>query len=185
MGVLPRMNRPFLALPMGLCAALLGVVGCSGGGAAATTASTATTTIPATTTTLPLLVDGYMSGFGFYLGSADQTAGLFVEFTDTRAAAEGNIPDVSTLPDGRWDAEVRIGSDLFAFLVGSTSGSPRVDEAWPVVAGSITILELPSPGECGVAKAHLEGFQAEAPDGTLVDLSDFEVENSQWGCFMM
>ncbi len=154
-------------------------------GVATTTTITTTTTIPASTTTLPPLVDGYLSGFGFYLGSADQTAGLFVECTDTRAAAEGNIPEVSTLPDGRWDAEVRIGSDLFAFLTGSTGGSPQVDEAWPVVSGSITILEVPPPGECGVAKAHLEGFQAEAPDGTLVDLGDFEVENRQWGCFML
>jgi hypothetical protein len=54
-----------------------------------------------------------------------------------------------------------------------------------VVSGSSTMLELPPPGECGVAKARLEGFQAEAPDGTLVDLGDFEVENGQWGCFMM
>jgi hypothetical protein len=117
----------FATLPVACCAALLAVAACSGGDAASTTTTTVPTT--ATTTTLPPLVDDYWSGFGFYLGAADQTAGLFVEFRDTRAAAEGNIPDVSVLPGGRWEAEVRIGSDLFAFLVGSTSGFPRVDEA--------------------------------------------------------
>lgn len=153
---------------------------CSGGDAATTTA--ATTTAPIATVTLPPLVESHGLGYGFQLGAADQTAGLFVWFTDLRTAAEGNIPEVSVLPDSRWEVEVRIGSDLFAGPF--SQPVPWVDEVWPVVAGKITILERSDPdGACGYAKALLEDFEANATDGTRVPLGDFEVENRGWGCF--
>jgi hypothetical protein len=112
--------RPGLVL---LLAVLL-LAACKGGEPDTTMGSTTTSTaaltttvatIPATTsTTLPALVDTYDLGVGFHLGAADQTEGLFVEFTDNDAATRGDIPEVSVLPDGRWTAEVRIGHDLFA-----------------------------------------------------------------------
>lgn len=148
---------------------------CSGGDAATTAATTTTST------TLPPLGESHGLGHGFQLGAADQTAGLFVWFTDLRTASEGNIPEVSVLPDSRWEVEVRIGSDLFAdpFAAGAW-----VDEVWPVVAGKITILERSDPdGACRYAKALLEDFEAIATDGTRVPLGDFEVENRGWGCF--
>jgi hypothetical protein len=175
-------------LRVALCAALLGVAGCSGDGTAATTASTTTTTIPATTTTLPLLVDAYDLGVAFHLGAADGTVGLFIEFTDHDAAARGDIPEVSVLPDGRWTAEVHIGHDLFASWgrdVRPSDPRPVVDEVWPVVAGTITILEMDMPSTgCGVARALLVGLEAVTGDGTRVHLGDFEVENLMWGCFV-
>ena len=90
-----------------VCALAAGGAGCVGDGAA-------TTTAPIATVTLPPLGESHGLGHGFQLGAADQTAGLFVWFTDLRTASEGNIPEVSVLPDSRWEVEVRIGSDLFA-----------------------------------------------------------------------
>jgi hypothetical protein len=167
------MRRSLLAV---LCALAVAGGGCLG-------KDTVTTTAPTTTTvTLPPLVDSHGLGFGFRLGAADQTAGLFVWFTDMMAAAEGSIPKVSVLPDSRWEVEVRIGSNLFSNW--SQGLEPWVDEVWPVVAGRITFLEWPESGEeCGYARALLEGFEAVATDGTRVHLGDFEVENTLWGCF--
>jgi hypothetical protein len=159
-----------------VCALAAVGAGCVGDGAAMTTA-------PITATvTLPPLVESHGLGYGFRLGAADQTAGLFVWFTDLRTAAEGNIPKVSVLPDSRWEVEVRIGSDLFADPY--SQPVPWVDEVWPVVAGKITILERSDPdGACGYAKALLEDFEAIATDGTRVPLGDFDVENRSRGCF--
>jgi hypothetical protein len=186
------MNRPLLAFPVVLCTALLGVAGCSGGDAVTTIVTslpttTTTTSIPATTTTLPPLVDSYGLGLGFHLGAADQTAGLFVELVTYQNFYEGRIPEVTVLPSPRWIAEVRIGHDLFANWgsggFASSGPQPVVDEVWPVVAGSITILELPPrAGPCGEARALLVGLEAVTGDGTPVHLGDFEVRNEWWGC---
>jgi hypothetical protein len=166
------------ALLVALLALALAGAGCTGDDAASTT----------TTTTLPPLVDSYPRGYGFRLGAADQTTGLFVEFTDFQAGMRGDIPEVSVLPDPMWNVQVRIGSDLFInwgkSVILASDPVPLVDEVWPVVAGTITILELPGTEECGIARARFEGFAAAAPDGTLVHLGDFEVENRSWGCFV-
>jgi hypothetical protein len=53
---------------------------------------------------------------------------------------------------------------------------------WPVVAGTITILEIEPVAGCGSARALLVGFEAMAEDGTRVRLGDFSVESTLWGC---
>ena len=95
---------------------------------------------------------------------------------------------MSVLPDDTWEAELRIGSDLFFNwgndVIMASDPVPVVDEVWPVVAGTITILEMETPtDECGVARALLTGFEAVTGDGTRVRLADMEVENRAWGCF--
>jgi hypothetical protein len=211
------MSRRFPTLSVVLCAALLGVAGCSGDGTAATTTSAATTTtapsttmtttsvvdttapttttsrtaattLPPTTTTsgLPPLTDAYGGGVGFWLGAADQTARLSVAWYGPWPDFEsGPLPMVIVLPDEEWRAVLAFGHNLFASWGYGDLRDRVVDERWPVVAGTITILELPPEGECGEARGRLEGLEDEAPDGTLVDLGDFEVENRQWGCFML
>jgi hypothetical protein len=91
------------------------------------------------------------------------------------------------LPDSRWTAKVHVGHDLFANWgsgeIDPSDPQPVVDEVWPVVAGSITILELPPrSGPCGEARAWLVGVEAMTGDGTRVRLGDFEVRNEWWGC---
>lgn len=133
-----------------------------------------------------LLVDAYDCGFGFYLGTADQAAGLFLVFTDFEVALAGGTPDTSALPHADWVAEVQIGSHLFTSWCDDTTPDPGqepvVAETWPVVSGTITILEQPAPGVCGQATARLESLTAQKPDGTTIVLGDFEVGNRAFGC---
>ncbi len=107
-------------------------------------------------------------------------------FTNFEVALAGNTPEVSTLPDEDWVAEIQMGRNLFASWCDDTTPEPGqepvVDEVWPVVGGTITILERPAPGICGEARARLEGLAAETGDGTRVDLGDFEVRNGAFGC---
>lgn len=135
------------------------------------------------------LVDEYGCGFAFYLGSADQTAGLFVVYAAFEAARAGDIPAVATLPDDRWIAEVEVGRRLFANWCDGTVPPPNppaeIDETWTVTAGTITILELPATGACGPARARLSGFEVVTPDGSRLRLDDIEVGNPTFGCFAL
>jgi hypothetical protein len=184
------MTVRFLALPVVLCALALAGAGCTGDDAVTTTTtSVVDTTATTTTTTLPPLVGDYPFGYGFHLSAVDQTVALFVELADYRDFYEGPLPEVTVLPDPMWEAEVRIGHDLFADWGGgvSTPTDPRsvVDEVWPVVAGTITILEMPSTEDCGPARALFENFEAVTGDGTRVHLGDFNARNEWWGCFAL
>jgi hypothetical protein len=180
------MTLRLAALKVALCA-LVVLGGCSESDATTTTASTVSTTVPATTTTLPPLVDTHSIGYGFLLVAADQTVALSVQFTDHRAAALGEVPGVTVLPDPLWKVEVNIGHDLDllwgpAGVVTPTDPRPVVDEVWPVVARTITILEIGPATGCGEARALFSDFEAVAGDGTRVHLGDFEVETGGWGC---
>jgi hypothetical protein len=132
------------------------------------------------------LVDEYDCGYGFYLGAADQTTGLFMVFTDFEIALAGNTPEVSTLPDEDWVAEIQMGRNLFSSWCDDATPEPGqepvVNEVWQVVGGTITILEMPEPGICGEARAVLKGLVAEAGDGNRIDLGDFEIRNGAFGC---
>lgn len=158
-----------------LCVVALGVAGCGGDDAG-----------PAPSPLASSLVDEYDCGYGFYLGTADQTTGLFVVFTDFETALAGHTPEVTTLPDDDWVAEIQTGRNLFTSWCDDTTPEPGqepvVDEVWQVVAGTITILETPEPGVCGEARARLEGLAAETGDGTRIDLGDFEIRNGAFGC---
>jgi hypothetical protein len=187
------------ALLVALLALALVGAGSTGDDAASTTttsvvdttitiSTTTTTTLPATTTTLPPLVDTHSIGYGFLLVAADETAALSIEFTDHRAAAREEVPEVTVLPDPLWKAEVNIGHDLDllwgpAGIVTPTDPRPVVDEVWTVVAGTITILEIEPAEVCHEARARLEDFEALTPTGQRVYLGNFEVETSGWGCF--
>lgn len=182
------------AVLVALLALALAGTGCAGGDATTTTTTTAapaTTTIlpPAVpTTTLPPLVDTHSIGYGFLLVAADQTVALSVQFTDHSAAAREGVPEVTVLPDPLWKAEVNMGHDLEllwgpAGVVTPTDPRSVVDEVWPVVAGTITIVEMSPTPTCWLARARLEDFEALTTTGQRVYLGDFEVETSGWGCF--
>jgi hypothetical protein len=163
------------ALASVFCAMAIGVAGCGGDSAG-----------PAINPVAESLVDPYDCGYGFYLGAPDQTAGLFVVFTDFETALAGNTPQVSTLPDERWVAEIQMGRNLFASWCDDATPEagqePVVDEVWTMVAGTITILEMPEPGVCGEARALLEDLAAVTGDETRVELGDFEIRNGSFGC---
>jgi hypothetical protein len=158
------------------CVLALGVAGCGGGGEGG----------PAADPVAQSLVDQYDCGYGFYLGAADQTAGLFLVYTDFEAALAGNTPAVSTLPDEHWVAEIQMGRNLFASWCDDTTPEagqePVVDAVWQIVEGTITILETPDPGVCGEARALAEGLAAVKGDGTRLELGDFEIRNGAFGC---
>jgi hypothetical protein len=157
------------------CVVAIGAAGCGGGDAG-----------PAANPVVESLVDQYDCGYGFYLGAPDQTAGLFVVFTDFETALAGNTPEVSTLPDEHWVAEIQIGRNLFTSWCDDETPEagqePVVDEVWQIVDGTITIMETPEPGVCGEARARLESLAALTGDGTRLELGDFEIRNGAFGC---
>jgi hypothetical protein len=195
-------------VPLLLCAVLLAATACSGQAATPTTTlpsgdlaatsttiasgasptSATTTTVPPTTTSPALfspLTEGYGGGVGFLLGSVDQTARLSVAWYGPWPDFEsGPLPMVIVLPNEKWRAVLALGTNLFDMWGYGNLGNRVVRERWPIVAGTITIVQLPPSGECGEARAHLEGLEAERPDGTRIRLGDFEVRNARWGCLM-
>jgi len=189
------------AVLVALLALALAGAGCSGDDAAITATSTGaaatapstSTTIPdsatsTTATTLPRLVAWESYGLAFQRSAADGTAALSVAPTDYRDLYRGRIPEVSVLPDPRWQARIVVGHGLRnrGPYADPADPPPVVEEEWPVVAGTITIVEMPDPnigcGPGGVATALFEDFEALAPDGTRVHLGDFEARNEHWGC---
>ncbi len=95
----------------------------------------------------------------------------------------GPLPLVILLPDEEWRAVLAFGTNLVAgFEAALVRGVVR--ERWRIIAGTITVSQLPPPEECGEAVAHLAGLEAERPDGTRVRIGDFDVRNAGWGCLV-
>jgi hypothetical protein len=131
------------------------------------------------------LTHNYAGGVGFSLGSDDRTARLSVTWYGPWPGFEyGPLPMVIALPDEQWRAVLALGTNLVAGFEGALGRDQVVRERWPIVVGTITISQLPPPDECGEAVAHLEGLEAERPDGTRVRIGDFDVRNAGWGCLV-
>lgn len=134
---------------------------------------------------VPELTREYGCGFGFYLGDADQTTGLIVEYADFDDAMEGRVTNSAALKSDAWTAHLDFGRDLFANwcddVLEPDEPTPEVDESWEVT-GTIDVVELPEPGACGPATARLTGLEARNADGEVLALGDFEVDNEFWGC---
>lgn len=132
----------------------------------------------------PELIDEYGCGYGFHVGSADQTAGLFLDYNDWDAAGSDDLsPD---LAGEEWTAELRFGADLFANwcddVLEPDEPEPVVDEVW-LVSGRIEVDTLPE-GMCGgAATATLSDVTARSDEGGTISLGDMEVGNDAWGCF--
>lgn len=125
-------------------------------------------------------------GYGFYAGTEDETAGLFIDFTDFEAAQAGEVPDMAQLSTGSWQADLQFGADLFANwcddVLEPDEPTPEVEEVWEVT-GTIEIMELPSAGECGPATGRLTDVVAHGPDDETLVLGELDVTNEFWGCF--
>ncbi|HEU4894285.1 MAG TPA: hypothetical protein VFT85_00485, partial [Acidimicrobiia bacterium] len=97
----------------------------------------------------PELTEEYGCGYGFYASNPEQTVGLFIEFSDFEAAANGDVPDTSALDDGTWNARLEFGTDLFANwcddVLEPGEPTPQVGETWQLT-GTIEIDQLPPPG---------------------------------------
>jgi hypothetical protein len=134
----------------------------------------------------PLLTEEYGCGYGFHIGSADQTAGLFVDYNDWEAAVSGTLNP--TLAGDEWTAELRFGRDLFANwcddVLEPGDPEPAVDEIWQL-SGQIVIEEMPPAdlGCGGTASATLTDVVARSDDGDTLSLGDLQVMNEAWGCF--
>jgi hypothetical protein len=128
----------------------------------------------------------YPCGFGFAIGSIDQTLGLYLH------ASGFDVPDVSKpieLPTESWTAELRVGRDLFANHCDDVRDpgepEPVVDATWVVTAGTLVVDGVDGPGGCGstTAAGILTGAVIESPDGATVELGDVELRNDGYGCF--
>lgn len=132
---------------------------------------------------VPELSDTYGCGHGFWVGSASQEVGLFVE------SGTGFGEDVGTgsysMPD-QWTAELRFGDDLFANwcddVIEPGEPEPKVRSVW-LVSGELALIAVPTAGECGPASARLTNAVAVDADGNELPLDDMDLENPDWGCF--
>ena len=130
------------------------------------------------------LTEAWGCGYGSHLSDDEQTVALMIDITDPSAMQ--TPPQTVDLPDGDWEAKVLVGEHLFSNwcddVIDGDDPTPDVDETWPVVAGTITMLEdVDALGACErPVAARIEGLVAELPDGTQVQLADREVSNSCW-----
>jgi len=136
-------------------------------------------------TPTPELTEQYGCGYGFYASNPEQTVGMFIEFSDFEAAADGDVPSMSQLEDGTWRAHLKFGTDLFANWCDDVlePGEPtsEVGETWQLT-GTIEVDELPQTGQ-GPASATLTGVEARGPNNELIAFEPFEIENEFWGSF--
>ena len=90
---------------------------------------------------------------------------------------------VILLPDEEWRAVLAFGTNLVAgFEAALVRGVVR--ERWPIVAGTITISQLPPPEECGEAVAHFAAWRPRGPTEHASRIGDFDVRNAGWGCLV-
>jgi hypothetical protein len=136
-------------------------------------------------TPAPELTEQYSCGYGFYASNSEQTVGLLIEFSDFEAARNGDVPEISQLDEGTWNARLEFGTDLFANwcddVLEPGEPTPEVGETWQV-SGTIEIDELPESGQ-GLASATLTGVEANGPNNELIAFDVFEIENQFWGTF--
>jgi hypothetical protein len=130
------------------------------------------------------LSESWGCGRGFHLSNPDQTVALMLDLIDP-TWTEGPA-QVTTLPDGGWEARVLLGADLFSNwcddVVDASDPEPRVDQTWRIVAGTITFEDdvATLPISCGPVRARIEGLQVEGPDGAQVTIADRDIENDCW-----
>lgn len=138
-----------------------------------------------TSSVAPELTEEYGCGFGFYVGDADQTTGLFVFYEDMSGAMAGDVVETADLPSESWRAVLDEGSDLFANwcddVLEPDEPTPEVVETWEV-SGSIEVVSLPEAGQCGPATARLTDLVATDSEGATMSLGDLELTNEAWGC---
>jgi hypothetical protein len=132
----------------------------------------------------PELTEEYGCGHGFYLGTPDQDAGLFVI---SQSGFGQEVPaGTHQLPSEAWVSELQFGADLFANwcddVLEPGEPEPVTDEVWRV-SGTLDITSVPAAGECGPAEGTLIGAVARTEDGDEIVLGDLDLQNDSWGCF--
>ena len=130
------------------------------------------------------LTEDFGCGYGFHASNPEQTVSVRVDFLGSPTT----FPPVIDLPDPGWEAVVVVGSELYANwcndVIDPSQPQQRVDETWPIVAGTLEFVgEPPVPGEGASITARLLGLVAERPDRSRVKLRDLEVTNESWGMF--
>lgn len=132
----------------------------------------------------PQLTDGYGCGHGFYLGTPDGTAGLFL--ISQSGFGEPVPAGAHRLPSEGWVSELQFGTDLFANwcddVIEPGEPEPMTEEIWRV-SGTLEILSLPASEGCGPASATLTSAVARNEDGDEIVLGDLDLSNESWGCF--
>ena len=135
--------------------------------------------------TPPDLTDAYGCGHGFYLGTSDQTAGLFL-LTNLDMTEGATASGTFQVPGDEWTGELTFGRDLFSNwcddVIEPGEPEPVVEETWPV-EGVLQVVSLPPGAQCGEARARLQQAVAIGSDGRRLDLGDIDLVNESWGCF--
>ena len=161
-------------------AVAIGVVGCTGGDDGRPTVDSAEWT------------EHWDCGYGFEASNTEGTQRLVI-----RPVGRGvPVPQAGSveLPSPDWSVAVELGEHFGARgytedhactdLVDAEAPEERVDEAWEVVEGTLTvgppeeIVEWP-----GTARVAAAGLVAETPDGERVPLGPITVRSECWGCF--
>lgn len=128
-------------------------------------------------------------GYGFWLGNDEQTVALRFEALDAADLAVGETYPAASAADETaiWLGSLHLGRDLYANwcddVIEPNEPEPVLEGRWTVTDGTVEVIALPAPNECGAARAWLRGLAAEAEDGRSIDIGDLLVTNTAWGCF--
>jgi hypothetical protein len=122
----------------------------------------------------------YGCGFGFWTGSDEQTAGMFVsldlDFGNPVLADSYDLADLSS-------AEIRFGADLFANwcddVIEQDEPTAQIDETWTINGGTVTVTQNSDNSVTGV----FADVTAQTPSGEMVELGLATVTNDAWGLF--
>jgi len=132
------------------------------------------------------LSDDWGCGVGFARSDARQTMAVVISHPGPLGPELLATPTATvTLPDPDWQAEVRVGRDLFANwcddLVEPGEPTARIDRRWPLRSGTLEIT-LPTLADAGRAEGRLDGAVVEV-DGDERTLPSMRLTNAAWGRF--
>lgn len=132
------------------------------------------------------LTDDLGCGYGFARVNEEGTT-LLILWADPDATT---TPRTVSFPDSKWNAEVRVGTNLVSNWCTDVIEEPQaeVEETWQVVEGTLTFEgKLPPfrwPEDSQVTQpvvAELTDVVVQGPDGERVDLGDIPLRNESWG----
>ncbi|MFP3905573.1 MAG: hypothetical protein ACLFWR_00960 [Acidimicrobiales bacterium] len=175
---------PLLWLLLGAAAVALGACGSGerGGEAAGPSSSTTTAVDP----DAEALTVSDSCGESFTV--RDEAGTMRLTIAPTAETTAGAEPGSFALGDGGWTGWFEVGSGLAVWPchdIGTDFDDEQVDDVWPVVGGTVELLDPivadVGGGGSGPVRADLQEVVIERPDATTVSLGGIRLENPRWG----
>lgn len=133
------------------------------------------------------LTESWGCGYGFAASNPEQTVGLVLTRVDNEPPAADEL--TVDLSGPSWQGQVWVGTNLFANwcndVIDGSQLTSQVDETWPVVAGTLTIVP-PTGTACSsdvIVAATVEDLTVVASNGSSITHQPLELTNDAWGCF--